>query len=67
MNVPAWAENAVIVSDDGHTVRYHVKCPYCGKVNTMSTSSASVTTCIHNTFGSCPSCHKSFSISFGRK
>ena len=31
MNVPAWAENAVIVADTGSSVRYHAKCPYCGK------------------------------------
>ena len=67
MNVPAWAENAVIVSDTGSSVRYHAKCPYCGKINTMQTGSASVMHSIHTTSGVCTYCHKSFTIRFGRK
>ena len=67
MNVPAWAENAVIVSDDGRTVRYHYRCPMCGKVNTGTTCSIYVGSGITNTNGSCFSCHKSFPIKFGRK
>ena len=67
MNVPAWAENAVIISDNGSSVRYHAKCPVCGKVNTMSTYTAPVMHSIHNTSGICSYCNKSFTIRFGRK
>lgn len=28
----AWAEGAVIISDDGNRVKYRQKCPYCGNV-----------------------------------
>ena len=67
MNIPAWAENAVIISDTGTSVRYHTKCPYCCKINTMQTSSAGVMHSIYTTSGVCTYCHKSFSIRFGRK
>ena len=67
MNIPAWAENAVIISDTGSNVRYHTKCPCCGKVNTMQTLSDPVTTCIRSTSGVCTYCHKSFTVRFGRK
>lgn len=67
MNVHAWAENAVIISDTGSSVRYHDRCPYCGKVNTMRVATAPVTYSIHITNSVCTSCHKSFTIRFGRK
>ncbi len=69
MSVPAWAENAVIVSDDGRTVKYHVRCPYCGKVDTTTTRSISVIAGITNTPGSCTStlCYKHFTVKLGRK
>ena len=34
----AVAENAVIISDDGNYVRYHPRCPHCGKVHENLTS-----------------------------
>ena len=61
----AWAENAVVVSDDGRQVKYHVRCPYCGKVNNMSTSSAYVGSGVTNCHGSCGNCFKNFPIKLG--
>ena len=52
----AWAENAVVISDDGRIVKYHVRCPNCGKVNNTSTSSASVGNGVTNCYGSCSYC-----------
>ena len=68
MNVHAWAENAVIISDDGSSVKYHVKCPYCGTVDTMCTRSAHVMHGIHIDPGVCSNCNcgKPFNIRFGR-
>lgn len=68
MNVPAWAENAVVVSDDGRTVRYHYRCPMCGKVDTRTTMSIYVGPGIlANNMVLCSTCHKSFPVKFGRK
>ena len=62
----AWAENAVVISDDGRNVKYHVRCPYCGKVNHNSTSGAYVGSGVTNCYGSCSYCFKHFPIKLGR-
>lgn len=63
----AWAENAVIVSDDGRQVKYHPRCPYCGKVNHISLASTYVGSGITNCHGPCGSCLKIFPIKIGRR
>lgn len=63
----AWAQNAVVISDNGTQVKYHTRCPFCGHVNTMSTGSIFVSNSICNTNGNCPNCFKSFPLKFGRR
>ncbi len=63
----AWAENAVIISDDGSRVTFHRKCPYCGKVIQNVKQSVGVgggTSSVGSV--TCPNCRKSYSSRFGR-
>lgn len=43
---PCFAQNAMIVSDDGAHVRFHPVCPHCGKVMTNTTGGGY---CMHGT------------------
>ncbi len=67
MTKMAWAENAVIIKDNGMQVAYHPKCPNCGKVYENITSNVGVSggTTYAGTF-SCYKCGKAFSCRFGR-
>lgn len=66
-NVQAWGENAVIVSDDGHVVRYRYRCPNCGAVDVgLQTCSVSYGSS-SSSFGNCIKCHKSFRVVIGRR
>ena len=66
-NMPAWGENAAIVSDDGHTVRYRYRCPNCGAVGpTLLTCTVSYGSSSSN-YGSCMKCHQSFRAIIGRR
>ena len=66
-NMPAWGENAAIVSDDGRTVRYRYRCPDCGAVG------VGLQTCVvsygssSSSYGSCIKCHNSFRVVIGRR
>lgn len=64
----AWAENAVIIADDGRNVKYHPKCPHCGFVNTMQKGMQHVSGGgVTNAGGShCTKCGKMFDLRFGR-
>lgn len=60
---------AVIISDDGQAqVKYHSKCPYCGKVNEGTTYGAHISAGIHANLASvfCYSCKKSFTVQINR-
>jgi len=55
-----YAENAVIVEDNGATVRFHPRCPKCGKVlqNVTATghcSNGSSSVGYYSCYGGCPS------------
>ena len=65
----AVAENAVIVSDDGNYVRYHPRCPQCGKVNESLTSGVGCGNGIvaGPGFHTCYQCHKSFQVRIIRR
>ena len=65
----AWAENAVIVKDDGDRLEYHRRCPYCGKVADRVKSSLRVGDGVIVSAGSgaCVSCGKYFQCRFGRR
>lgn len=52
----AVAENAVIISDDGNYVRYHPRCPHCGKGIVASAGSHT-----------CYQCRKSFQVRIIRR
>lgn len=63
----AWAENAVIVKDNGSQVTYHPRCNSCGHVQNMITSTAYVRAGITNVGSfSCPKCKASCNCRFGR-
>lgn len=65
---PAYAVNAVIISDDGRTVRYRARCPKCGYVDMMMTSQTFVSGGIVTIYSSCRNmkCKESFTIQFSR-
>ena len=65
MSGSAWAENAVIVSDNGKTVRFRRQCPYCGKTDTTYTDEASVGGSSNMT-RSCRYCGKIIKITISR-
>ncbi|MDE5788893.1 MAG: phage terminase large subunit family protein [Clostridia bacterium] len=64
----AWAENAVIIKDNGNQVYYHPRCPHCGSVASNISSNIWVAKGT-NTFASsvkCFKCGKPFGMHFGR-
>lgn len=63
----AWAENAVIIKDDGNRVEYHIRCPQCGWVNERQTGTVVVGSGVTSAGGgTCRKCGKSISCRFGR-
>lgn len=65
----AAAQNAAIIEDNGMTVTYHQKCPYCGYINTSLKASATVMDGSRASLGSVPciKCHKFFEIAISRR
>ena len=65
----AVAENAVIISDDGNYVRYHPRCPHCGKVHENLTSGVGCGNGIVASAGfhTCYQCHKNFQVRIIRR
>ena len=64
----AYAVNAIIIKDDGKSVDYRPRCPYCGYVPQMSKMVGA-----HASFGGshsftvCQQCGKSFEIILRRE
>ena len=68
MAKPAWAQNAVIIQDNGNSVDYRPKCPYCGEIpwGTTMRGAHAPEGGRSNTNTICSKCGKSFTISLGR-
>lgn len=62
----AYVINGVVVSDDGTTVRYHTRCPYCGDVNTTTTYSCYCSQVTNNGVVTCSKCYKHFDVQLRR-
>ena len=67
MSNQAWAENAVIIQDNGCSVRFRPKCPYCGHIpmNMSMGDSAQNGVRSHNS-AICEKCKKTFDIVISR-
>ena len=57
---------AVIISDDGTTVKYHPQCPNCGRVETGTTCSGHVARMSNLGYCNCFKCGKSFPVQINR-
>ena len=64
----AYAVNAVIVRDDGRTVDYRTRCPYCGDVPQMSKMvGAYASPGGSHSYSVCFKCGKSFEVILRRE
>lgn len=68
MGKQAWAQNAVIIEDDGKMcVRYRPRCPKCGYIPTYLNMAGTAQENVRsNTSGHCDKCGEYFSIVISR-
>ena len=67
MAAQAWAENGVITRDDGFSVRWKPRCPYCGHVPTNRDCGGTASQGVRaHQYASCDKCGKSFDVIISR-